>query len=76
VRERTAELRQVLEETITAIALTLEKRDPYTAGHQHRVAELAVAIGRKMNLPKDVLDGIYFSGLIHDIGKIYVPQNF
>lgn len=76
VRERTAELRQVLEETITAIALTLEKRDPYTAGHQHRVAELAVAIGRKMNLSKDVLDGIYFSGLIHDIGKIYVPSEF
>ncbi|MDO8208577.1 MAG: response regulator [Gallionella sp.] len=76
VRERTAELRQVLEETVTAIALTLEKRDPYTAGHQHRVAELAVAIGRKMNLSKDVLDGIYFSGLIHDIGKIYVPSEF
>lgn len=76
VRERTDELRQVLEETVTAIALTLEKRDPYTAGHQHRVAELAVAIGRKMNLSKDVLDGIYFSGLIHDIGKIYVPSEF
>lgn len=76
VRERTAELRQVLEETITAIALTLEKRDPYTAGHQHRVAELAIAIGRKMNLSKDMLDGIYFSGLIHDIGKIYVPAEF
>ncbi|MFA6921685.1 MAG: HD domain-containing phosphohydrolase [Gallionella sp.] len=76
VRERTAELHQVLEETITAIALTLEKRDPYTAGHQRRVAELAVAIGRKMNLSKNVLDGINFSGLIHDIGKIYVPAEF
>lgn len=76
VRERTSELRQILEETITAIALTLEKRDPYTAGHQHRVAELAVAIGRKMNLSQDVLDGIYFSGLVHDIGKIYVPSEF
>ncbi|MDO8262353.1 MAG: response regulator [Gallionella sp.] len=76
VRERTAELRQVLEQTITAIALTLEKRDPYTAGHQRRVAELAVAIGKKMNLSKDVLDGVYFSGLIHDIGKISVPTEF
>lgn len=76
VRERTAELRKVLEETVTAIALTLEKRDPYTAGHQQRVAELAVAIGRKMNLAKDMLEGIYFSGLIHDIGKIYVPAEF
>ena len=73
VSERTAKLRQLLEQTVTAIALTLEKRDPYTAGHQRRVAQLAAAIGEEMGLARTVIEGIHFGGLIHDIGKISVP---
>lgn len=68
-----AELRRVLEQTITAIALTLEKRDPYTAGHQRRVAELAASIAEDMGLAQGAREGIHFGGLIHDIGKVSVP---
>ena len=63
----------VLTDAIAAIAATLEQRDPYTAGHQRRVAELAVAIGDEMGLSGEITDGLYFGGLIHDIGKISVP---
>lgn len=66
-------LRENLVETIMAMAAALEKRDPYTAGHQQRVAELAVAIAKKMGLPETQIDGVRFGALIHDIGKIYIP---
>ena len=62
-----------MEQAIEAIALTVEKRDPYTAGHQKRVAELATAIARQMRLSDDRIRGIRLGSLIHDIGKIYVP---
>lgn len=67
-------LRQALTDTITAISHTIEKRDPYTAGHQERVAELAVAIAHQMGLDTDRVEGIYLGSLIHDIGKIYIPS--
>ena len=66
-------LRTALEGTIRAIALTVETRDPYTAGHQRRVADLARAIATKMGLPKDQIDGIRMAGAIHDIGKVSIP---
>ena len=66
-------LLRVLQETITAMALTIEKRDPYTAGHQQKVAELAVAIAKDMSLPQQQIDGLRMAGIIHDLGKIYVP---
>jgi putative nucleotidyltransferase with HDIG domain len=71
-RSRT-EYRRMLEQTIQAIALTIEKRDPYTAGHQVRVSQLAAAIAQEMNLDADKLDGLRLGGMIHDIGKIYLP---
>ncbi len=51
----------------------VEMRDPYTAGHQRRVADLARSIASEMGLSKDQIDGIRTAGLIHDIGKISVP---
>lgn len=66
-------IKDALTNTIGAIAATLEQRDPYTAGHQRRVSDLAVAIGTEMGLAPDVMEGIHFGGLIHDIGKISVP---
>ena len=60
-------------ETVEAVARTVEKRDPYTAGHQHRVALLAVAIARKMGLNEEKIEGIRLGATIHDIGKIYIP---
>lgn len=67
------QLQRSLLQTIRAIALTIEKRDPYTAGHQERVAELAFKIGQEMGLDDDELEGLKLGALIHDIGKISIP---
>lgn len=62
-----------IEASVVAIAAMLEERDPYTAGHQRRTAQLAVAIAREMNLPDDRVQGIRLGSLIHDVGKIAAP---
>ena len=69
-----ARLQRSLLQTIRAIALTIEKRDPYTAGHQERVADLAVLIARRMGLEESRIEGLRLGALIHDIGKITVPS--
>lgn len=66
-------LRQSLEQSIQTIAATLEARDPYTAGHQRRVAELATAIAQEMKLSEEQVQGIHFAAIIHDLGKIHIP---
>ena len=65
--------RKAMEGVINAMALTVEMRDPYTAGHQQRVTGLAVAIAEEMALPEDQISGIRMAGIIHDLGKISVP---
>ncbi|MGA2026218.1 MAG: HD domain-containing phosphohydrolase [Syntrophobacteraceae bacterium] len=67
-------LRRTMEGIVTAMGLTLEMRDPYTAGHQRRVAGLACAIAKEMGLDGDRIEGIRMAGLIHDLGKIQVPS--
>ena len=62
-----------LEDTVGSIASTIELRDPYTAGHQRRVAKLAAAIGGELGLPEDQIRGIFLAGLIRDVGKINIP---
>lgn len=69
-----AQSKKVIIGFIQAIALTVEIRDPYTAGHQHRVAELAAAIAAQMKLTPDQIEGIRLAGIIHDLGKISVPS--
>ena len=66
-------LKEVMDGTISAMALAVEMRDPYTSGHQHRVAELAQAIAKEINLPSDDIAGVYMAASIHDIGKISLP---
>ena len=66
-------LDKTLESIIQSIALIVEMRDPYTAGHQHRISILAHAIAVEMNLPQEIIKGIGIMGAIHDIGKICVP---
>ncbi len=67
-------LRKSLGATIRAMSATVEARDPYTAGHQRRVADLARAIATEMKLSRDQIDGIRLAGMIHDLGKISVPS--
>jgi len=66
-------LRQSLEQSIQIIAATVEARDPYTAGHQRRVSELASAIAQEIGLSEEEVQGIHFAALIHDLGKIHIP---
>jgi HD-GYP domain-containing protein (c-di-GMP phosphodiesterase class II) len=66
-------LRKALGATVQTIAQMVEIRDPYTAGHQRRVADLARAIADEMGLSERQIDGIRIAGIIHDLGKIYVP---
>jgi HD-GYP domain-containing protein (c-di-GMP phosphodiesterase class II) len=66
-------LRKIIGGTVMAIAMTVEKRDPYTSGHQQRVAELSRCIGREMGLAEHQVEGIAIASAIHDIGKISLP---
>ena len=66
-------LRKALGGTIEALALTVERRDPYTAGHQKRVAHLSRAIGDEIGLPRPQIEAVRMAGAIHDIGKVSVP---
>lgn len=72
--KRTEEvLRKTMKGTIQAMALAAEIRDPYTAGHQRKVSQLACAIAREMGLSGEQIEGIRLAGLVHDLGKISVP---
>jgi len=66
-------LQKGLEDTIQTIAMIVETKDPYTAGHQRQVDKLATAIAREMGFSEDKIRGIHTAAVIHDIGKIYVP---
>lgn len=66
-------LQEIMENTVHSMARILETRDPYTAGHQKRVAQLAMAIAGKMNLSENQVRGLHMAAIIHDIGKIYIP---
>ena len=76
-----AELKESLEktnrlqdQTVHSLSSAVEKRDPYTAGHQQRVAQLACAIAVELGgLAAERLKGIWTGAILHDIGKIYVP---
>jgi len=67
------QLEQSLYKIVNAMSLTLEERDPYTAGHQKRTTDLALAIAREMGLPEHETKGLQLAGLIHDMGKISIP---
>jgi len=68
-------LRKALGGIIQSMTLTIETRDPYTAGHQRRVSNLARAIATEMGLSEEQIDGIRMAAMIHDVGKINVPAD-
>ncbi|MBW2045236.1 MAG: PAS domain S-box protein [Deltaproteobacteria bacterium] len=73
LKQSLAKLRRITGATIQAMVQTVEVRDPYTAGHQRRVGDLARAIATHMKLTPGQIDCIRMAGAIHDIGKISVP---
>lgn len=73
VQQAEFQLKQVLTATIGAMAATMESRDPYTSGHQSRVAHLAVAIGQELGWSEDRIRGLKMAAIVHDIGKIGIP---
>ncbi|HPM70095.1 MAG TPA: PAS domain S-box protein [Smithellaceae bacterium] len=68
-----ARLRKTLGTMIQAMSAAVEARDPYTSGHQRRVAALARSIAAEMNLSRDQIEGIRMAASIHDMGKISIP---
>ena len=66
-------LRRAMRGTLEAMTLAVETKDPYTTGHQRRVADLARTIAMEMGLPDAELDGIRMAAFLHDIGKISLP---
>lgn len=65
---------QILMQTVTSLGTVVDIKDPYTAGHQRKVAHLAQAIAQEMKLDKEKIEGIGVAGNLHDIGKIIVPS--
>ncbi len=66
-------LQEVFEKAITTVAAVVERRDPYTSGHEQRVAVLADAIGRELGMDEHVLHGLNLAAKVHDLGKVQVP---
>lgn len=67
-------LKKIVEGVINAMIKMVEKKDPYTAGHERRVAKLASAIGRELGFTDEKIDEIRMTALIHDIGKMFIPS--
>jgi putative nucleotidyltransferase with HDIG domain len=66
--------KSALEETVSLFVSNIEKTDPYLTGHHQRVAQLAWAIAKEMNLSEMQLDRIRLASMLHDIGNIYLPE--
>lgn len=75
IKQKHSELQKAMDGVIHAVSLVVETRDPYTAGHQRRVAELARAIAKEMGLSEWQVMGIHIAGLLHDVGKVAVPSD-
>lgn len=73
LENKNKQVEHLLIQTLEVASLALEKRDPYTSGHQHRTADLATAIAMQMKLPQEQIRAIALGAMVHDIGKIYVP---
>jgi putative nucleotidyltransferase with HDIG domain len=73
LKKSLSKLQETIESTVEAVARIVEIRDPYTAGHQRRVADLAFAIAKEMGLPEKQANGIKMAALVHDVGKLYIP---
>jgi len=67
-------LKESFRGTVEAVSKMTEMRDPYTAGHQHRVAKLSVAIAKELGLAQETIEAVELAAMVHDIGKIQIPS--
>jgi PAS domain S-box-containing protein/putative nucleotidyltransferase with HDIG domain len=74
LRESFGKLQKTVYGTVYAMSKLVEKRDPYTSGHQTRVAKLARAIAERMGLSEEQTELVYLAAIVHDVGKISVPS--
>ena len=74
VKLKPNDLQKIVDGAVQAVSLVVGSRDPYTAGHQRRVAEIAKAIADELQLDRWQARGIYIAGLLHDVGKVAVPS--
>ncbi len=72
---KTKHLKAIIDQTMLTFAKVIDAKDPYTRGHSEAVAEYSREIARRYGMPRRMLDNIYYSGLLHDIGKIAVPDS-
>lgn len=75
LKESYQKLQRTLDEIVSSFSTLVEMRDPYTAGHQNRVASIAQAIAREMKIKEDSVKGIWVASMIHDIGKNSIPSD-
>ena len=74
VEEKTKQVKQLMFETITAIAGTIDAKDPYTKGHSERVAEYSVKIAKELGMEEKRVNELSYIALLHDIGKVGIPD--
>ena len=67
------QLQTTIDGVVLAMSRLVDMKDPYTSGHQKRVADLACAIGKELGMKPDMIDGLRIAGILHDIGKMAVP---
>jgi putative nucleotidyltransferase with HDIG domain len=75
IKESLNQTKRTFEQTVAALSQLVEVRDPYTSGHQKKVADIATAIAKDLGLKKDTVEAIRLAALIHDIGKIAIPAS-
>ncbi|MCL2198344.1 MAG: HD domain-containing protein [Defluviitaleaceae bacterium] len=74
LQARQLEYRELIVQSLTAIANTIDAKDKYTSGHSVRVATFSVEIARRMGMDKEFTENLYYIGLLHDVGKIGIPN--
>jgi len=74
LRKRQGEYRTIITQSLTAIANAIDAKDSYTSGHSVRVATYSVAIAKRLHQSKEFIENLYYIGLLHDVGKIGVPN--
>ena len=73
LKESLRRMNEIVDGVINSLSSTVDARDPYTAGHQKRVAQLAIEISRSMGFSETGVTSIRMAGVLHDLGKIAIP---